>query len=65
MRGSVRTTVRRTLRVLVKPFDWLDGIESQPITEILALYVKAQDIKARITNTLSQRPTDAEEVRVW
>jgi hypothetical protein len=40
--------------MLVKLFDWLDGLEPQPTTEMIALYEKSQAIESKITNTLAQ-----------
>ncbi|KZV68359.1 hypothetical protein PENSPDRAFT_634475 [Peniophora sp. CONT] len=40
------------LETLVEVFDWLDGLEPQPTTEILDLYEKSQSIEQQITNTL-------------
>jgi len=39
---------------LVELFDWLDGLEPQPTTEIVALYEKSQAIEVKITDTLAQ-----------
>ena len=38
------------LEMLVKLFDWLDGLEPQPTTEIIALYEKSQVIESMITD---------------
>ncbi|KIY66908.1 hypothetical protein CYLTODRAFT_354146 [Cylindrobasidium torrendii FP15055 ss-10] len=38
---------------LVKLFDWMDGLEPQPTSEILNLYNKLQGIETRIENALA------------
>jgi hypothetical protein len=40
--------------MLVTLFDWLDGLQPQPTTEIVYLYDMSQTIEAMITNTLAQ-----------
>jgi hypothetical protein len=42
------------LDVLVELFDWLDGIEPRPTSEIIKLYKVSQQIEAKITGTLAQ-----------
>jgi len=54
MRKAVLAGEERALEVLVELFDWLDGLGSQPTTEIVYLYNMSQSIEAMITNTLSQ-----------
>jgi len=54
MRKSVEASEENALEVLVELFDWLDGLGSQPTTEIVCLYNMAQSIEAMITNTLAQ-----------
>ena len=53
-REMVKDAERNGLRILVDLFDWLDGREPQPTTEIVALYETSQAIKTKITNTLAQ-----------
>jgi len=45
---------QNALEVLVELFDWLDGLESQPTTEIFYFYNMSQSIEAMIPNTLAQ-----------
>ena len=54
LRKLVQESEERTLEVLVELFDWLDGLGSQPTTEVVVLYNMAQRIEAMITNTLAQ-----------
>lgn len=53
-RKVVMGAEQKALEMLVGLFDWLDGLEPQPTTEIVALYEKSQTIEAKITNTLAQ-----------
>ena len=54
MRKAVLAGEERALEVLVRLFDWLDGLGSQPTTEIVYLYNMSQSIEATIANTLAQ-----------
>jgi hypothetical protein len=54
MRKAVQAGEDRALEMLVKLFDWLDGLGPQPTTEIVYLYNLSQTIEAMITNTLAQ-----------
>ena len=54
MRKAVLHGEERALEVLVSLFDWLDGLRSQPTTEIVYLYNMSQSIEATIVNTLAQ-----------
>ena len=58
VRGILRKAVlagqERALEELVKLFDWLDRLRSQPTTEIVLLYRMSQDIEATITSTFAQ-----------
>jgi hypothetical protein len=54
LQKMVMTAERKALEMLVELFDWLDGLEPQPTTEIVALYEKSQAIEVKITNTLAQ-----------
>jgi hypothetical protein len=54
MRRAVLAGEDRALEMLVKLFDWLDGLGSQPTTEIVYLYNMSQSIEAMIANTLAQ-----------
>jgi hypothetical protein len=54
MRRVVLDAEEWALEMLVKLFDWLDGLRPQPTTEIVYLYNLSQDIEAMITNALAQ-----------
>lgn len=54
MRKAVQAGEERALEMVVKLFDWLDGLGSQPTTEIVYLYNMSQGIEAMIANTLAQ-----------
>ena len=51
---EVKNAEQRALEMLVDLFDWLDGLEPQPTTDIVALYRMSRAIESRITNTLTQ-----------
>ena len=51
---DTRRAEQMALETLVDLFDWLDGLEPQPTTEIVTLYEMSQAIEAKITNTLAQ-----------
>ena len=53
-RETVKEAEQKGLGLLVNLFDWLDGCEPQPTTEIVALYETSQAIETKITNTLAQ-----------
>ena len=54
MQKDMKIAEQRALEMLVNLFDWLDGLESQPTTEIVALYKKSHAIESKITHTLTQ-----------
>ena len=54
MRKEVRNAEARALEMLCSVFDWLDNLEPQPTTEIVALYKKSRAIESKITDTLTQ-----------
>ncbi len=54
IKDSVKRAEENALETSVKLFDWLDGLEPQPTTEIIATYKKSEDIESRITSTLAQ-----------
>jgi len=54
MRGFAQASEESALSGLVEFFNWLDGLGSQPIKEIVYLYDMVQSIEAMITNTLAQ-----------
>jgi hypothetical protein len=49
--GTVEKCEQRALEMLVKLFNWLDGLEPQPAMEVVCLYKKFQTIEAAITMT--------------
>ena len=54
MKGSVKGAEQNALDTLVELFDWLDGLEPQPTTEIIVIHKKSEDIESKITITLAQ-----------
>ena len=54
MQKEVKNAEQRALEMLVSLFDWLDNLEPQPTTDIVALYKKSRVIESKITNTLAQ-----------
>ncbi len=64
-RMDLQRTVKRAeqpaLEMFVDLFDWLDGLEPQPTTEIVALYERSQAIDAKITNTRSDGPSGGQD----
>ncbi len=53
---------QNALEMLVELFEWLDGLEPQSTTEIIAISKKSEDIEAKITAILSQRlPGDTKD----
>jgi hypothetical protein len=56
--GTVRK--QRALEMLVELFNWLDGLEPQPTTEITSLYGIYQDIEVRTIGILDQRVREVE-----
>ena len=54
MREAVKRAEQKALQTLVDLFDWLDGLEPQPTTEIVTLYEMYPAIEAKITDTLAQ-----------
>ena len=51
---AVKGAEQRALEMLVGLFDWLDDLEPQPTTGIVALYEMSQAIETKIANTLAQ-----------
>jgi len=62
MQKAVKSAEQNALETLVRLFDWLDGLEPQPTTEIISLYEKSQAIEAKITNTLAQMDQTAAKI---
>jgi len=54
MRKEMKAGEGVALEMLVKLFDWLDLLESQPTNDIVALYNKSQRIEATIADNLAQ-----------
>jgi hypothetical protein len=51
---------KRVLEMLVELFNWLDGLEPQPTTEITSLYEMYQDIEVRTIGILDQSVREVE-----
>ena len=51
---AIQAGEEKSLETLVHLFDWLDGLEPQPTTEIVSLYEKFQTLEVKITDTLNQ-----------
>ena len=62
LQRTVKRAEQQALEMFVEFFDWLDGLEPQPTTEIVALYEKSQAIDAKITNTLAQMDQAAAKI---
>ena len=54
LRNAVKVGEQHALRMLVKLFHWLDGLEPQSTREITSLYEMSQTIDAETTNILAQ-----------
>jgi len=54
IKDSMERVEEGALEMLVELFDWLDGLELQPMKEITTLYKKSQDIESKVTDTLTQ-----------
>jgi len=54
IKESVEFAEQNALETLVELFDWLDGLEPQPTTEIIAIHNKSEKIESKITSTLAQ-----------
>ena len=52
-REVVKASEQDTLDMLVDLFDWLDGLEPQPISEIVSRFEKLQDIAANLIGPLA------------
>ena len=52
-REAVKASEQDTLEMLVDLFEWLDGLEPQPTSEVVAHYDKLQDIVAGVTGRLA------------
>ena len=55
MRRAILDSEEQALEMLVDLFDRLDGLGTQPTTEIVYLYHLSQSIETMITNTLAQK----------
>ena len=54
-REAVQAAEQNAGETLVDLFDWLDGLESQPMTRIVSLYEKCQNVVAKITHRLTRQ----------
>src|SRR5258706_2159951 len=54
IKESVEFAEQNALETLVELFDWLDGLEPQPTTEIIAIHNKSEKIESKITSTIAQ-----------
>ena len=52
MKKSVKRAEQNALEMLVGLFDWLDGLEPQPTTEIMAISKMSEAIESKITGIL-------------
>ncbi|PBK60448.1 hypothetical protein ARMSODRAFT_966036 [Armillaria solidipes] len=52
-RQAVLAGEQKALEMLVEMFDWLDGLNAQPTTDIMSLYDQSQKIETEIANTLA------------
>ena len=50
-RKAVKGGEENALETLVELFDWLDGLEPQPMTNIVPLYQEAQNIMSIVEHT--------------
>ena len=60
VRELVKVWEQRALEMLVKLFDWLDGLESQPATEIVCLYEAQQNINATVNDIFATRAREVD-----
>jgi hypothetical protein len=58
--GQYRGSKQGPFKMLVNLFDWLDGLEPQPATEIVSLCEQHQNIEAKVINILDQRAREVE-----
>ena len=54
LRKAVEEGEQNALEMLVDRFDWLDGLEPHPTTEIVSLYEYSRAIEAKVTDVLAQ-----------
>ena len=52
-REAVKASEQDTLETLVDLFDWLDGLEPQPTSEVVSRYEKLQGIAASVIDPLA------------
>ena len=62
MKKLVKRAEQNALEMLVGLFDWLDGLEPQPTTEIIAIHNMSEDIESKIAGTLAQVDRAAKEM---
>ena len=51
--------------MLVDLFDWLDGLEPQPTSEVVSRYEKLQDIAANVIGPLADFLRKVIEKGIW
>ena len=54
LRKAVKAGEESALETLVDLFDWLDGLDPQPMPKIDTLYERSRAIDAKTTNILAQ-----------
>ena len=52
MRGEVKAAEQGALENLVNLFDWLDGLEPQPTSEVVTHYEESRSIVANVISPL-------------
>jgi len=60
MMQVVKDREQRALKMLVEVFNWMDGLEPRPVTEITSLYEVYQNIEVKTTSILYQRAREVE-----
>ena len=67
-RNAVKVAEEKALEMLVELFDWLDGLEPQPTTEVFPLYDKSPRLKPIIAdsrNLMGQTRPRRQSVRAY
>ena len=54
IKKAVKDAEQNALEMLVELFDWLDGLEPQPTTEIVAIHNKSEEMESKIAGALAQ-----------
>ena len=60
LRSAGKSCEQRALDMLVKLFDWLDGLKPQPATEIVRFYEQYQNIETKTIDVLDQRAQEVD-----